>query len=194
MPRLKREYIWAKSAGRCWYCGTRLYHPEHADTVAKRRCGFTADHFHPRSQGGRGRANKVPACKYCNSHKSSRSVEQFRHWIRAQLLAQARGDITPATEHPLRRWKITAEAIVFYFELAQLPTGSAGHRPDCALLRELGSQGGPDFTPNGPIPLRGPPMSKSIEPNSAVTRCCGAMGIHTHRQRTFRVRRLRIQN
>ena len=33
--------------------------------------------LHPRVHGGRGRANKVPACKYCNSHKSWWSLEQF---------------------------------------------------------------------------------------------------------------------
>jgi hypothetical protein len=45
----------------------------------------SVDHLHPRVHGGRGRANKVPACKYCNSHKSWRSVEQFREWVRARL-------------------------------------------------------------------------------------------------------------
>src|SRR5262249_9688472 len=126
--KIKREYVWSKSTGRCWYCGTQLYHSEQADTEDKRRCIFTADHFHPRSRGGRGRANKVPACKYCNSHKSSRSVEQFRLWVSARMHDQARCYSTPAEGPQLRRWKINAGTVLFYFEIAQLPNGSDGNR------------------------------------------------------------------
>src|SRR5713101_7112037 len=65
MPRVKRQYVWQKTGGLCWYCGARLYYREEADTEVKKRLVFTADHLHPRAHGGRGRANKVPACKYC---------------------------------------------------------------------------------------------------------------------------------
>ena len=66
-PRTKRQYVWEKTGGFCWYCGARLYLREDADTELKRRLAFTVDHLHPRVHGGRGRANKVPACKYCNT-------------------------------------------------------------------------------------------------------------------------------
>src|SRR6266436_9473027 len=66
-----------------------VYRREEADTEVKKRLVFTADHLHPRAHGGRGRANKVPACKYCNSHKSSRSVEQFRQWVQKLLFDKA---------------------------------------------------------------------------------------------------------
>jgi 5-methylcytosine-specific restriction endonuclease McrA len=124
--RIKRQYVWAKTGGRCWYCGARLYRREQADTELKKRLVFTADHLHPRFHGGRGRANKVPACKYCNSHKSSRSVEQFRLWVHARQLEEARRGTAPAGEQLLKRWKITAETVIFYFELTQLPGGGAG--------------------------------------------------------------------
>ena len=88
-PKLKRKYLWLKSGGLCWYCGAQLFNPEEANTEIKKRLVFTADHVHPRSRGGRGRANKVPACKYCNSHKSSRSVEEFREWLQARVFAKA---------------------------------------------------------------------------------------------------------
>src|ERR1700730_4966251 len=104
----------------CWYCGVRLYRPEEANTEAKKQLIFTADHVHPRSRGGRGRTNKVPACKYCNSHKSSRSVEEFREWLQARVFDKAKHPRAPAGEHVTRRWKINAEAVVFYFELARL--------------------------------------------------------------------------
>ena len=120
LPKLRRKYLWVKSGGLCWYCGVRLYSPGEANTEAKKQLIFTADHVHPRSRGGRGRANKVPACKYCNSHKSSRSVEEFREWLQARVFDKAKHPRAPAGEHVTRRWKINAEAVVFYFELAQL--------------------------------------------------------------------------
>src|SRR5216683_632959 len=68
--------------------------------------------------GGRGRANKVPACKYCNSHKSSRSVEEFRQWVQALLFDNAKHGGAPLSKQVLRPWKINDETVVFYFELA----------------------------------------------------------------------------
>jgi hypothetical protein len=118
-PKLRRQYVWMKSGGRCWYCGARLYSPGKANTEVKKQLIFTADHVHPRSRGGRGRANKVPACKYCNSHKSSRSVEEFREWLQARVFDKAKHPRAPAGEHVTRHWKINAEAVVFYFELAR---------------------------------------------------------------------------
>jgi 5-methylcytosine-specific restriction endonuclease McrA len=118
-PKIKRKYVWTKSGGLCWYCGVQLYRSAEVDTEAKKKLVFTTDHLHPRSHGGRGRANKVPACKYCNSHKSSRSVEEFRHWLQALVSDKAKHALAPVGEP--RRWKINAEAVVFYFELARLP-------------------------------------------------------------------------
>jgi HNH endonuclease len=123
LPKLRRKYLWVKSGGLCWYCGVRLYSPEEANTEAKKQLIFTADHVHPRSRGGRGRTNKVPACKYCNSHKSSRSVEEFREWLQARVFDEAKHPRTPAGEHVTRRWKINTEVVVFYFELARLSDG-----------------------------------------------------------------------
>ena len=119
-PKLRRKYLWMKSGGRCWYCGARLYNPGEANTETKKRLILTADHVRPRSRGGHGRANKVPACKYCNSHKSSRSVEEFRKWLQSQVFASAKQTRTPAGEHVTRRWKIDTGDVVFYFELARL--------------------------------------------------------------------------
>ena len=111
-PRTKRQYVWEKTGGFCWYCGARLYLREDADDELKKRLVFTVDHLHPRVHGGRGRANKVPACKYCNSHKSWRSVEQFREWVRVRLSGQVKSAVPQA-------WKVNAEGVIFYFELAR---------------------------------------------------------------------------
>ena len=116
-PKIKRKYVWTKSGGLYWYCGGQLYCPGEADTEVKKQFLFTTDHVHPRSHGGRGRANKVPACKYCNSHKSSRSVEEFRQWLQALLFDQATYARAPGGKYVPRRWKINSETVVFYFEL-----------------------------------------------------------------------------
>jgi 5-methylcytosine-specific restriction endonuclease McrA len=125
-PKLRRKYLWAKSGGRCWYCGAQLYNPEEANTEIKKRLILTADHVHPRSRGGRGRANKVPACKFCNSHKSSRSVEEFREWLRARVFGSATETRARVGEHVTRRWKIDTDDVVFYFELARLSEDRLG--------------------------------------------------------------------
>ena len=39
---------------------------------------------------GGGPANKVPTCKYCNSHESSRRVEQFRSGYETQRATAVR--------------------------------------------------------------------------------------------------------
>ena len=119
-PKIKRKYVWTKSGGLCWYCGAQLYCPGGADSEFKKQFVFTTDHVHPRSNGGRGRANKVPACKYCNSHKSSRSVEEFRQWLQALACEQANHARALGGEYGPRHWKANSEAVVFYFELARL--------------------------------------------------------------------------
>src|SRR5215469_8605992 len=114
--RIKRQYVWAKSGGLCWYCGAQLYSRAEADTEVKKEFIFTADHLHPRKHGWRGRANKVPACKYCNSHKSSRSVEEFRQWLQTVGFDRATHACSPGGKYVPRRWKINYETVVFYFE------------------------------------------------------------------------------
>ena len=82
---------------------------------SKKEFIFTDDHLHPRKYGGRGRANKVPACKHCNSHKSSQSVEEFRQWVRARIFDNS----AKVNNQVLGRWKINNGTVVFYFELAE---------------------------------------------------------------------------
>ena len=50
-PRTKRQYVWEKTGGFCWYCGARLYLREDADDELKKRLVFTVDHLHPRVHG-----------------------------------------------------------------------------------------------------------------------------------------------
>lgn len=70
----KRELVWKKSGGRCWYCGMKMP-PD---------C-FTIDHVIPRSTlpnlWHRTRDcvnNLVPACRTCNEAKGDGSIEELR--------------------------------------------------------------------------------------------------------------------
>ena len=70
MSNLKKM-VFAKTDGRCWYCGARF---------EKERC---MDHVIPRSLGGGDVIdNLVPCCRSCNSTKGPRSVEYLRKVIR----------------------------------------------------------------------------------------------------------------
>jgi hypothetical protein len=122
-----------------------------ADTEVRKQFVFTTDHVHPRSRGGRGRANKVPACKYCNSHKSSRSVEEFREWVQTMVFDQATHARAPGGKYVPRRWKIKSETVVFYFELARLLNGGLGN--PVSRIRKI------DFERNSRRPLMSSPLA-----------------------------------
>jgi hypothetical protein len=62
----------------------------------------------------------VPACKYRNSHKRSRSVDEFREWLQGRVFARATQTCAPTGEHVTRGWKIDTGDVIFYFELARL--------------------------------------------------------------------------
>ncbi len=72
-PR-KRQAVWEKTAGHCWYCG--------GDLVAQLDCTgdqFCIDHLVPWSEGGTQKiGNLVPACRRCNASKRNRSLEAYR--------------------------------------------------------------------------------------------------------------------
>jgi 5-methylcytosine-specific restriction endonuclease McrA len=66
--------VWAKSEGRCWYCGATVeLLSTNPDTL------MSVDHFVSQADGGDDDlSNLVPACRSCNSGKGRRSVETFR--------------------------------------------------------------------------------------------------------------------
>lgn len=79
----KRQAIWDKSGGKCWYCGTKLSEK------------WDADHFHPviRHPGTQKMLipefdvieNLVPSCKPCNNFKHSHTIDGFRFVINEQF-------------------------------------------------------------------------------------------------------------
>lgn len=69
VPRALRAGVWAKTGGRCWYCGdeTNPY------------IDFRVDHLKAVARGGSNDdENLVPACHPCNASKAAMSLEQFR--------------------------------------------------------------------------------------------------------------------
>jgi HNH endonuclease len=116
--KIRRRYVWAKTGGLCWYCGARLHRREQAATDLDKSLEFTVDHLRPRVYGGRGRDNKVPACKFCNTHKASRTVEEFREWLRTLATGWPRNAAARRLDNQLDRlWLISSDEVIFYFEL-----------------------------------------------------------------------------
>lgn len=82
----KRQAIYDKSGGVCWYCGDPLKKGWHADhfKAVRRNDKYSQDRFdcpemeHPENDT---EENKVPSCASCNIMKSQMSIEDFRSCI-----------------------------------------------------------------------------------------------------------------
>ena len=73
--RAKKSDIFAKTNGRCYYCGL----------VLEFAISFCVDHIVPQIKGGESDIeNVVPACRNCNSAKGTKTLEQFRFHRRMQ--------------------------------------------------------------------------------------------------------------
>lgn len=109
----KRQEIWNKSGGKCWYCGCDL--PEK---------GWHADHFEPvfRYNGSFDRPerdnkeNLVPACAPCNLFKSTFTIELFREQIENQIERGRRSSVNFRTAERFGLIEVTSNPVVFWFE------------------------------------------------------------------------------
>jgi 5-methylcytosine-specific restriction endonuclease McrA len=76
----KRQQIWDKTGGKCWYCGSDLpekgWHADHVEPI--RRNWWEDTCLNPENEN---EDNKVPTCASCNIQKGPLSVEQFREKI-----------------------------------------------------------------------------------------------------------------
>lgn len=78
----KRRAVWNKTNGRCWYCGVETLDTDYEEADKSRILRqFQIDHLIPRKRGGtHAIENLVPACRYCNSAKRDRLLEDFRFY------------------------------------------------------------------------------------------------------------------
>lgn len=68
MSKSWREQIHDRTSGHCAYCGIPLLYHE----------TWHVDHILPRSKGGAGGDNLIPACPRCNLRKGCSTPEEFR--------------------------------------------------------------------------------------------------------------------
>ena len=69
--KLKFAKVYAKTKGRCAYCGAEL-----------KEGNYSIDHIIPKSKGGTNNEdNLFLCCKSCNSRKKNRSLEEFRFYF-----------------------------------------------------------------------------------------------------------------
>lgn len=67
-----RSRVWAKTDGKCWYCGKQT----------NPWIDFCIDHVVAQSDGGsHDFANLVPCCRRCNGQKKNMDLESFRNSI-----------------------------------------------------------------------------------------------------------------
>lgn len=111
--RIKQSDIWAKTDGKCYYCGLML----------KLKEPFCVDHIIPRSAGGGHHLdNVVPACRSCNSAKGTKTLEDFRFHRRMQKFHRKNGvAFTPAQVQYLESIGVELDIPdhVFWFEEKQ---------------------------------------------------------------------------
>lgn len=95
--------VWAKSGGRCWYCGKQCHLPP-APLMER----MTIDHMVPFRKGGsHGVDNLVPACFSCNSVKRNRNIEDYR-WALLRMASEV-----PAFSEKQQAW---LASVGFVFE------------------------------------------------------------------------------
>lgn len=71
--------VWAKTNGRCWYCGQWLVESKQDKDGAEQYRWFAIDHITPKRQGGTDDLdNLLPACWICNCSKGNKNLEEYR--------------------------------------------------------------------------------------------------------------------
>lgn len=79
MNRQLLGQVYAKSLGRCWYCGSEL----------APFSSWEVEHQIPRSKGGANDlSNLVAACRQCNSRKSNRDLSEYEDYLINELSRQ----------------------------------------------------------------------------------------------------------
>ncbi len=120
----KRQRIWDKSQGHCWYCGCKLpqkgWHIDHVRPIERTiqyqfaKGLFTADEC--RRPELDTEDNMVPACASCNINKHSMSVETFRYTIEHFIVSLNRDSTQYAVAKRYGLIVETQQPVTFWFE------------------------------------------------------------------------------
>lgn len=73
--RTIKAVVWAKTNGRCWYCGIQT----------NPFVNFSVDHFLVTKPSNDDISNLVPCCKTHNSKKGRKTIENFRIYMSGHL-------------------------------------------------------------------------------------------------------------
>ena len=123
----KRQAIYDKSGGKCWYCGCELvkgWHADHFHPIRRNDTSWMSEQAkealnidyceHPEHDT---EENKVPACASCNIMKSQMGIEDFRGVI-SQFVESL--NIYTNQYKFAKRYNLIQETnkpVVFWFEL-----------------------------------------------------------------------------
>lgn len=120
----KRQAIWDKTGGKCFYCGCDLpekgWHADHMEPIQRKlksdekRGLYTTDDCHRPDRDNE--ANKVPACASCNINKHSLSVEGFRRLIEGFVRSLNARNTQYIVAKRYGLIQETSSPVVFWFE------------------------------------------------------------------------------
>ncbi|WP_193064891.1 HNH endonuclease [Oceanobacillus oncorhynchi] len=110
----KRQAIWDKSGGKCWYCGCDLpekgWHADHFKAIIRVAPGVSVFPEHDTEE------NLVPSCASCNRQKSSMPLESFRKIVEGFIKSLNRD----STQYKIaKRYGLVQETdvkVTFWFE------------------------------------------------------------------------------
>lgn len=118
----KRQAIFDKSGGKCWYCGCDLqnkrWHEDHLKPVLRgpRRGKSSVLESSMQRPENDTEQNKVPACAPCNLFKTTFSIEELRSEIAAQVERARKSSVNFRTAERFGLIKTIDKPVEFWFE------------------------------------------------------------------------------
>lgn len=107
MNKDKRQQVFSKTNGFCYYCGCPI-----------EINNFEVDHIYPKYRGGHHTDinNLAPACRACNRFKNVFTVEEFRGQLAMQVERGLNTSVNMRTAERFGLIEIVKKPVVFYFE------------------------------------------------------------------------------
>jgi len=110
----KRQIIWDKSYGLCWYCGCELKKGWHVDHVKPvERIYRTGKFHHPENHNI---DNMVPTCPPCNRFKMVWSVDRFREELEQQVVRARKTSVNFRMAEKFKLINVNKSKVKFWYE------------------------------------------------------------------------------